>query len=84
MYEVDEHYNMIRRIERLNDFNDKMRLELNSKLNLLNKLYLMAFPGYVPEGKPRYPGPFTGDPVNDAKYEAELVRKFKKIYVETV
>lgn len=84
MYGVDKYYNMMHKIERLHEFNDKVQAELNNKIDLLNTLYRIAFPDYVPEGKPRHSMPFTGDPVNDNKYEAKLVRKFKETYVKAV
>ena len=70
------------RLNRLSKTYKKVRNELYNKLDLLNKLYAIVFPDYVPEGTPLCSMPFSGDPANDRQYADKLVdaviNKFKE------
>jgi len=70
------------RLNRLSKTYKKVRNELYNKLDLLNKLYAIVFPDYVPEGTPLCSMPFSGDPANDKQYADKLVdaviNKFKE------
>lgn len=70
------------RLDRLSKTYENVRNELYNKLDLLNKLYAIVFPDYVPEGTPLCSMPFSGDPANDRQYADKLVdaviNKFKE------
>lgn len=70
------------RLNRLRELSKATQQELYNKLDLLNKLYAIVFPDYVPEGTPLCSMPFNGDPANDRQYTDKLVdaviNKFKE------
>lgn len=70
------------RLNRLREHAKTTRRELYNKVDLLNKLYAIVFPDYVPEGTALCSMPFSGDPANDRQYADKLVdaviNKFKE------
>ena len=71
-----------KRLERLRQTNKNVRNELYNKLDLLNTLYGIVFPNYVPEGSPLCSMPFSGDPENDRQYAEKLVDAVKHKFKE--